>query len=226
MCTARSSKWCGVARCDALGITRGRPNFGKQCARSAVTGSKFCVMHGGKDDTTTPSAVRKRRDRGGVRCVRTKRDGEQCKNYALPGGTLCRKHGGNAPHIQRAARERFNDMIDPMINITARMAEDALSGKMSHADQLRLVTFIADRTGFGQKAEVEVQVKTWEKTLEGIMKTPPPELRQNLPELEAVVLDDDSARDEDEPDTVPGPVEWAESPRVIGSANPPRDMRW
>lgn len=158
--------------------------------------------------------------------MRTKRDGEQCKNYALPGATLCRKHGGNAPHIQRAARERFNDMIDPMINITARMAEDALSGKMSHADQLRLVTFIADRTGFGQKAEVEVQVKTWEKTLEGIMKTPPAELRQYLPEIEGVVLDDDSARDEDGAENEPSPVEQSGPARVVGSANPPSDLRW
>lgn len=161
-----------MAQCAGVGKTPGRPNFGKQCARRAVTGSRFCVMHGGKDDTTTPEKVAKRRDRFGVRCSRTKSNGEQCKNYAIPGGTVCVKHGGNAPHTRAKARERLLEMVDPAMVQLHRIIEKP---DASDADKLRAISMVLDRTGYGPKSQVEVEVKPWEKVLKGIMKTAPRE---------------------------------------------------
>lgn len=231
-----------MAQCEAIGKTPGRPNFGKQCGRHAVTGSTRCTVHGGDTDTKTPEQMRQRANRTRTKCTATsRRTGEPCKAWAIHGATVCRKHGGDLPQVKKAARERFNDLIDPMINIAAGLVKDAEEGRMTHADQMRLVTFLADRTGFGTKAEVTVEVKRWETTLKGIIKTPPQALLDDsginprepfMRALEAPSASEDE--DEDGPDHVDdhadvdevivATVEPEDHPQQ-GSAQPPRHMR-
>ena len=48
------------------------------------------------------------------RCTaKSRRSGKQCKNASIVGGHVCRFHGGGAPQVQRKAKERIEDLIDP-----------------------------------------------------------------------------------------------------------------
>lgn len=171
------------------------------------------------------------------RCVAHKKDGERCKKSAIKGGKVCRSHGGAAPQVQRSARERFNDLVDPMINIAHRLVEDAANGKLSASEQLQLAKFIADRTGFIPGKVVSVDgPASWELTLQQIITTVPEDLAEQIeaakangypqPSLEDV-MDAEVVDEEDDPRSslpriVPpkSSVDRASVVRV-GSAEPP-----
>ncbi|MEW1834529.1 hypothetical protein [Microbacterium sp. NPDC079995] len=132
---------------------------------------------------------------GTVRCSATaKHSGTRCKKAAIPGGTVCRLHGGAAKQVQRSARERFNDLVDPMINIAHKLVEEAEAGTLSASDRLGLMKFIADRTGFvpGKAVNIEGPAR-WEGTMTHIIKELPPDLV-----LEAEVIVDEQAEYERE----------------------------
>ena len=38
---------------------------------------------------------------------------QRCRKAAIRGGTVCHTHGGGAPQVQRKAKERLEDLIDP-----------------------------------------------------------------------------------------------------------------
>lgn len=101
------------------------------------------------------------------RCVAHKRDGERCKKAAIRGATVCRSHGGATPQVQRKARERFNDNIDPMIETAARYIKDAAEGKLDPMEALAWAKFVADRTGFVPgKTNIHVEgPPLWEQLL-------------------------------------------------------------
>lgn len=126
-----------------------------------------------------------------TRCVGHKRDGERCKNASIKGGTVCRYHGGSAPQVQRSARERFNDLIDPMINIAHDLAEEAEEGKLSASDRIAFMKFVADRTGFvpGKQVNIDGPAK-WEVTLDAIIRHVPAELTAG-DVIDAEVLEDE-----------------------------------
>lgn len=142
--------------------------------------------------------------------------GERCKNAAIKGGNVCRAHGGAAGQVRRSARQRFNDLVDPMIRITHNLTDEALAGKLSAQERIALIKFIADRTGFvpGQAVSIEGDVAPWEKAMLAIVRELPPDYeaaRQtfgNPLEIEDAVVVEES-----EPD--PTPI-------VLGSADPPR----
>lgn len=120
-------------------------------------------------------------------CTATSRgSGKRCKLPAIKGGTVCRRHGGSAPQVKRAARERFNDLVDPMINITEKMMKDAEEGKLSVQEQLALVKFVADRTGFvpGKTVNIDGKAK-WEVALTTIVREVPEEY------VDAEVIEDE-----------------------------------
>lgn len=125
-----------------------------------------------------------------TRCVGHKRDGERCKNASIKGGTVCRYHGGAAPQVQRSARERFNDLIDPMINIARDIAKEAAEGKLSASDRIAFMKFVADRTGFvpGKQVNVDGPAK-WEGVLTHIIRDAPAELTAGEV-IDAEVVDD------------------------------------
>lgn len=43
------------------------------------------------------------------------RTGARCGRWAIRGGTVCPAHGGAAPQVQRTARQRLDDLVDPAI---------------------------------------------------------------------------------------------------------------
>ena len=118
------------------------------------------------DPTRTPRCTAKRRGTD-----------ERCKKPAIKGGPVCRTHGGAAPQVQRSARARFNDLIDPMINITAKLAERAEKGELTAQEQIALVKFIADRTGFVPGTKIEHETKPWEITMQQVFVTAPKDER-------------------------------------------------
>lgn len=171
-------------------------------------------------------------------CTATSRhSGSRCKKAAIKGGTVCRLHGGAAPQVQRSARERFNDAIDPMINLLFRQLKAAEEGRLSHTEELSLMKFIADRTGFvpGKTVNVDGPAK-WEGVMEHIIRLAPEE---ELLELEATVVDDEDehaarefarveqrdrqAREEAEAAERPSP-RWAERARTQTWAPPSDDL--
>lgn len=128
-----------------------------------------------------------------TRCVAHKRDGERCKNASIKGGTVCRYHGGSAPQVQRSARERFNDLVDPMINIAHDIAKEATEGKLSASDRIAFMKFVADRTGFVPGKQVNIDGKAkWEIAIAEIIREAPAELTGVV---DAEVVEDNETED-------------------------------
>ena len=81
-----------------------------------------------------------------MQCKATsKQSGKRCKKAAIKGGAVCRSHGGAAPQVQKAARERFNDLVDPAINRLQKIIED---DKVPSASQVAAAKDILDRAGY------------------------------------------------------------------------------
>lgn len=57
--------------------------------------------------------------------AKAKSTGRRCKSPPIHGAVVCRKHGGSAPQVKKKARERFNDLVDPAINILAKAMVEA-----------------------------------------------------------------------------------------------------
>lgn len=207
-----------MSQCEATGQTLGRENFGKPCRRRAVTGATTCVVHGGL------AKVPDRADLRGSQCVRIKTGGEQCKNFATPGTTVCRYHGSGAPNTRARAKERLQALVEPALVELNRILRKS---DTTDADRLRAITLVMDRTGYGTRSElgVEVTVKPWEQTMQGIIKTPPPELLAGVDLPEIVVEAASDAEEPADPDWAEFERRLTDPPRVIGSANPPRRPR-
>ena len=85
--------------------------------------------------------------------ARSSRTGEQCRNSAILGGTVCRTHGGSAPQVQRAAKLRLLELVDPAIATLAR----ALTAQDSRwPDKIRAVENILDRAGHPRSTQVDI----------------------------------------------------------------------
>lgn len=205
--------------CAAKVTNRKSQKFGQPCSRWAVKGSDYCAVHGGTTKLGLADAASLRN-----RCHAKNRRGEQCRQPAIKGGVVCRAHGGASPQVKRKARERFNDLIDPMINIATRLTDDALAGRMSHSDQMRLIAFIADRTGFQPGVTVEHEVKPFELTMSRIIKEIPAELAIEA-EQSGDVVDAELVEDEGSEEVTVRLAPVTHLDRRIGSANPPNRDR-
>ncbi|WP_162564294.1 MULTISPECIES: hypothetical protein [Microbacterium] len=133
------------------------------------------------------------------RCTAHKRgSGERCKLPAIKGGTVCRRHGGSAPQVIKSARERFNDAVDPAINLMHKQLERAEKGELTVAEEQNLMKMIFDRTGFvpGKTVNIDGKAK-WELMLipgeAGIIREVPAELAAGD------VIDADVIEDDDDP---------------------------
>ncbi|QEE61601.1 hypothetical protein FVA74_08435 [Salinibacterium sp. dk2585] len=105
------------------------------------------------------------------RCRYTKRNGEQCKLAPIKGGTVCKKHGGAAAHIQRKAKERLMNMVNPAL---VELNKILLAPATSDGDKLRAISMVLDRTGYGKGMTIEhVQSKPWEVTMGHIITEMP-----------------------------------------------------
>lgn len=139
---------------------------GERCRRPSVNGADVCAGHGGAKTTKTPENMRKRIDRPGVKCHATKANsgGVPCGRYALKGTTVCSVHGGKAGQVQRKARERLTEMVDPAVVQLNRIItkEDT-----TDTDRLRAIQMLLDRTGYGPRSEMVLTPKPWEALVEG-----------------------------------------------------------
>lgn len=128
---------------------------------------------------------------GTPQCTAHKRtSGDRCKLPAIKGGTVCRRHGGSAPQVQRSARERFNDAIDPAINLMHKQLQRAANGELSVAEEQNLMKIVFDRTGFVPGKQVNIDGKAkWEIAIAEIIREAPAELT-GVVDAEVVEVDE------------------------------------
>lgn len=89
---------------------------------------------------------------GQNRCKATaKGSGVRCKQPARMGTTVCRTHGGNAPQVQRKARLRLAELVDPAIGRLSSVLENG-----NDRDALRAVENVLDRAGYPRTANLDV----------------------------------------------------------------------
>jgi hypothetical protein len=89
------------------------------------------------------------------RCrARSSRTGEPCQHFPIRGGTVCRVHGGSAPQVQKAARQRILDLVDPALSTLEQLLD-------SRREDVRLgaVKDILDRAGYAAKQQVEITIR-------------------------------------------------------------------
>lgn len=86
-----------------------------------------------------------------AQCQATNKQGLDCTRPAVPGATVCRYHGGAAPQVQRKAKLRLLELVDPAI---ATLAREMASAEKS-ADKQRAANSILDRAGFGRVTKIE-----------------------------------------------------------------------
>ncbi len=82
----------------------------------------------------------------------SKQSQKRCRRKAIRGGTVCRMHGGGAPQVEKKARERLNDLVDPAIN---KLAEALEHGKLS-PQAITAARDILDRTGYKPGVDLKV----------------------------------------------------------------------
>lgn len=103
------------------------------------------------------------------RChAKAKSTGRSCRNAAIPGGRVCRIHGGSAPQVQRAARLRLAELVDPAIAALAKIVEDDPAAwvelspgvwkpvGVAHEVKVRAAEAILDRAGYPRRTDVNV----------------------------------------------------------------------
>lgn len=89
------------------------------------------------------------------RCTATAQGtGERCKRAAIKGGNVCTTHGGAAPQVQKSAKQRLMEMVEPaMIELRKIIDRD----DTVDSDKLRAIQMVLDRAGYGPGAKLEVE---------------------------------------------------------------------
>lgn len=88
---------------------------------------------------------------GARRCHARSRSGEQCGQAAMHGATVCKMHGGLTPAVQRKAKLRLLELVDPAI---ATLARELTNSKARPIERVRAAEAILDRAGYGKQMEV------------------------------------------------------------------------
>lgn len=89
---------------------------------------------------------------GGPQCTATsRRTGQRCGANAVPGATVCGWHGGRAPQVQRSARLRLLELVDPAIATLAREMATATNS----SDRQRAANSILDRAGVTRESSAD-----------------------------------------------------------------------
>lgn len=88
-----------------------------------------------------------------IRCTATSvQSKERCKRKSIPGGKVCVIHGGRAPQVQRKAKLRLLELVDPAI---ATLAREMTNQNAKPSDRLRAADSILDRAGWGRTQKIE-----------------------------------------------------------------------
>jgi hypothetical protein len=92
----------------------------------------------------------------------SKQTGARCKRAPIVGGFVCDLHGGKIPAVQKSARERLQEMVDPALAALLRALRTAPPCEhcgRSDADRdpvvLRAAQLVLDRAGFHPTLTVE-----------------------------------------------------------------------
>jgi hypothetical protein len=80
--------------------------------------------------------------------------GERCKKAAIKGGAVCASHGGRAPQVQRSAKERLAELVEPALKGLHKALRSGEIPSIVKAAQI-----VLDRTGFHPTQAMEVYGK-------------------------------------------------------------------
>ena len=84
--------------------------------------------------------------------AKSKQSKKRCRRKAITGGRVCVMHGGKAPQVKKAARERFNDLVDPAINRLEKVIND---DDVPTASAVTAAKDILDRAGYKPVERIE-----------------------------------------------------------------------
>lgn len=164
---------------------------------------------------------------GARRCTARRADGQRCTAAAIKGSNVCRVHGGSAPHVQRAARLRLLELVDPAITALAKIMKNE---EAPEAARLRAAENILDRAGYPRAIQVDrdgARELLKQRILTELAKRAADEqerlVGQALEVVEGTVVEDQNAPqdapDAAESDEQPPPVH----PDTPGQPEPPED---
>lgn len=77
--------------------------------------------------------------------------GERCRKAAIMGGTVCATHGGRAPQVQKSARERLAELVEPALKGLHKALKSNDLPTIVRASQI-----VLDRCGFHPTQCVEL----------------------------------------------------------------------
>jgi hypothetical protein len=98
------------------------------------------------------------------KCVARKRDGTPCTANPMRGSAVCRMHGGSAPQVKKKAQERLAHLSDLAVLKEEQLMYDP---DVPPAVQLAAAKDVLDRNNLTGKTTIEVEMKPWEKLLNG-----------------------------------------------------------
>ena len=77
--------------------------------------------------------------------------GKRCKKAAILGGNVCTSHGGRAAQVQRSARERLAELIEPALEGLLKALKSNDLPTIVRASQI-----VLDRCGFHPSRAIEL----------------------------------------------------------------------
>ncbi|WP_308197504.1 HGGxSTG domain-containing protein [Rathayibacter sp. VKM Ac-2927] len=121
-------------------------------------------------------------------CIAHRRNGDPCKRPPMKGRNVCSTHGGRAPQVRRRAQQRIAEAAD---KAAFTMEQIMMNLNTSDRDKIAAAKDLLDRNGFTSKQELsmDVRVSKFEQISGDILMDV-----ENLPELEATVVEDERAR--------------------------------
>lgn len=101
------------------------------------------------------------------RCTATSKQSQQrCKRSAILGGSVCFTHGGAAPQVQRKARERLLELVEPAL---VEMTKIVLNKSTPPNVKLAAIKDILDRSGLGAVQKIEADISIYD-TREALLR--------------------------------------------------------
>src|SRR3954454_2149212 len=89
------------------------------------------------------------------RCTARISDGSRpCARWAINGSTVCATHGGQAPQVQRSAKERLAELVEPALKGLHTALKSGEIPSIVKAAQI-----VLDRTGFHPTQAMELYGK-------------------------------------------------------------------
>ena len=89
-----------------------------------------------------------------TRCTARNKAGNQCGQNRILGTTVCGRHGGTSPQVQRKAKLRLMELVDPAITTVASVMVDR---NARPADRLRAANSVLDRAGIVRQTDFDAE---------------------------------------------------------------------